>query len=373
MALVLNEDQSFIQATAAEFCASQAPTTAFRALRENPGPAGYDLDTWQAMVELGWTGITLPEAVGGTDFGWQAMGTILEQTGRHLSASPLLSSVVLGSSALALSSNRALADALLPEVVEGKIRLALALEESPHHQPYGAALTATASGDAVQLKGEKRFVIDGGSAEQIIVVARESGTPGDRDGLGLYLVPREAGITATAEKLADYRAYARLTIDATVDASQRLGDADLLDAILDRGRAALAAEMLGGAEAAFDQTIAYLKERKQFGQVIGSFQGLKHRAADLFGEIELARSTVLDALAALDEGRDDAALAVALAKAKVGEVLHAVSCEALQMHGGIGMTDEFDIGFYMKRARVQEQLLGNQTFHRSRYAALAGY
>ena len=124
---------------------------------------------------------------------------------------------------------------------------------------------------------------------------------------------------------------------------------------------------------AFDQTIAYLKERKQFGQVIGSFQGLKHRAADLFGEIELARSTVLDALAALDEGRDDAALAVALAKAKVGEVLHAVSCEALQMHGGIGMTDEFDIGFYMKRARVQEQLLGNQTFHRSRYAALAGY
>jgi alkylation response protein AidB-like acyl-CoA dehydrogenase len=373
MALVLNEDQSFIQATAAEFCASKAPVSAFRALRDNPGPAGYDEDTWRAMVELGWSGITLPEAVGGTDFGWQAMGTILEQTGRYLAASPLLSSVVLGASALSLSENRALAEVVLPQVVDGTVRLALALEESPHHQPYGAALTATASGDAVQLKGEKRFVMDGGSAEQIIVVARESGAPGDRDGLGLYLVPREAGISAVAEKLADCRAYARLTIEATVPASQRLGGAELLDAVLDRGRAALAAEMLGAAQAAFDQTIAYLKERKQFGQVIGSFQALKHRAADLFGEIELARSTVLDALSALDEGRDDAALAVSLAKAKMGEVLHAVSCEALQMHGGIGMTDEFDIGFFMKRARVQEALLGNQAFHRSRYAALAGY
>ena len=245
MALVLNEDQSFIQATAAEFCASKAPTTAFRALRENPGPAGYDLETWEAMVELGWTGITLPEAVGGTEFGWQAMGTILEQTGRHLSASPLLSSVVLGSSALALSSNRTLADALLPEVVEGKIRLALALEESPHHQPYGTAphgdgqrrCRAPEGGEALcHRRRQRRANHCSGPGKR---------RPRDREGLSLYLVPREAGVTATAEKLADYRAYARLTIDATVDASQRLGDADLLDAVLDRGRAALAAEMLG--------------------------------------------------------------------------------------------------------------------------------
>ena len=379
MALVLDEDQSMIRDTAREFCTSRAPVAQLRKLRDSADPLGYSADTWKEMVDLGWAGIVLPEEHGGTGFGWQALGVILEQTGRQLTASPLFASVALGAGAVLLGGSETQKAALLPEIAEGRRTLALALEETPHHSPLGSTLTARADGDGFVLDGHKQFVLDGHSADTLVVVARTSGHPGDRDGLTLLLVDGDAeGVTRTRTITADSRNAARIDFAGVrVPAGAVLGSvdagADVLEPVLDRGRICLAAEMLGSAEEAFERTVAYLQERKQFGTLIGSFQGLKHRAADTFTELQLARSTVLDALTALDEGRDDIPLVASLAKARMSETLNLVTREAIQMHGGIGMTDEYEIGFFIKRARVTEQALGNAAFHRDRYAELAGY
>jgi acyl-CoA dehydrogenase len=379
MALVLDEDQTMIRDTAREFCNSRAPVAQLRSLRDNADPLGYSADTWKEMVDLGWAGIVLPEEHGGTGFGWQALGVILEQTGRQLTASPLFASVALGAGAILQGGSEAQKAALLPEIAEGRRTLALALEETPHHAPLGSALAARAEGDGFVLDGHKQFVLDGHSADTLVVVARTSGQPGDRDGLTLLLVDGDAeGVTRTRTIMADSRNAARIDFAGVrVSADAVLGKvdagADVLEPVLDRGRICLAAEMLGSAEEAFERTVAYLQERKQFGTLIGSFQGLKHRAADAFTELQLARSTVLDALTALDEERDDIALVASLAKARMSETLNLVTREAIQMHGGIGMTDEYEIGFFIKRARVTEQALGNAAFHRDRYAELAGY
>ena len=378
MALTLDEDQSLIQDTAREFCTTRAPVAQLRALRDRQDPLGWDADTWRAMVELGWAGIAVPEAHGGTGFGWQALGAILTETGRQLTASPLLATVVVGTAALLRGSGTQQASHL-PAIAAGERTFALALEEGPHHAPFAVATTARRDGDAFVVDGRKTFVLDGHVADVLLVVARTSGAPGDRDGLTLLLVPGDAaGVTRVRTHLADSRNAANLTLEGVrVPADAVLGTVDdgaaVLEPVLDHARIALAAEMLGTAEEAFARTVSYLQERRQFGVVIGSFQGLKHRAADLHAELQLARSVVLDALSALDEGRDDVAQLASLAKAKVGEVLHAVSNEAIQMHGGIGMTDEFDIGFYLKRARVAEAAFGAVRFHRDRYAALSGY
>jgi acyl-CoA dehydrogenase len=378
MALTLDEDQSLIQDTAREFCTTRAPVAQLRALRDRQDALGWDADTWRAMVELGWAGIAVPEAHGGTGFGWQALGAILTETGRQLTASPLLATVVVGTAAL-LRGSAAQQGAHLPAIAAGERTFALALEEGPHHAPFAVATSARRDGDAFVVDGRKTFVLDGHVAEVLLVVARTSGAPGDRDGLTLLLVPGDAaGVTRARTLLADSRNAANVTLeDVRVPADAVLGTVDdgaaILEPVLDHARIALAAEMLGTAEEAFARTVSYLQERRQFGVVIGSFQGLKHRAADLHAELQLARSVVLDALSALDEGRDDVAQLASLAKAKVGEVLHAVSNEAIQMHGGIGMTDEFDIGFYLKRARVAEAAFGAVRFHRDRYAALSGY
>lgn len=379
MALVLDEDQALIQDTAREFCTTRAPVAQLRALRDDDDPLGWSTDTWKQMVELGWAGIVIPEAQGGTEFGWQALGVILEETGRQLTASPLFATVALGASAVLLGGTDAMRSELLPAVADGRITLALALEETPHHAPYGSALAARKDGDHFILEGHKRFVIDGASADAIVVVARTSCSPGDRDGLSLFCVPAEAaGLTRTRLHMADSRNAANLEFKGVqVPATALIGSvdagADVLDPLLDRACICLAAEMLGTATEAFERTVAYLKERTQFGAVIGSFQALKHRAADAFSELELARSVVMDALGALDEGRDEIPLLASLAKARVGDVLNLISREAVQMHGGVGMTDEFEIGFFMKRARIVEQAFGSAAFHRDRYARLAGY
>ncbi len=379
MALVLDEDQALIKDTAREFCASKAPVAQLRKLRDEQDPLGYSPDTWKQMAELGWAGIVIPEAHGGTEFGWMALGAVLEEQGRHLTASPLFSTVVLGAGGLLLGGSESQRSDLLPKIAAGEVTLALALEESPHHSPYGTALTATQQGDGWVLEGHKQFVFDGHSADQLLVAARTSGKPGDRDGLSLFLVAgASAGVTRTRTTMVDSRNAANIEFSkVSVKDDALLGAvglaADVLEPLLDRARICMAAEMLGTMDEAFARTLAYLRERKQFGVVIGSFQGLKHRAADMFTEIELARSTVLDALSALDADRDDVPVLAALAKAKVGEALHTVSLEALQMHGGVGMTDEFDVGLFLKRARVQEQAFGGRAFQRDRYATLAGF
>ena len=381
MAMILNEEQTMLKDSARDFCANSAPIAQLRQLRDEDSATGYNPATWQAMVELGWAAVPFPEAYGGLDFGYKGLGVVTEETGRNLVASPLFASVWLCGTAINIGGSDAQKAELLPRIASGERLMALALEESHRHSPYGASTAATAAREGFVISGRKTFVLDGHVAEQLLVAARTSGQPGEREGMSLFLVDREAaGVAVTRLRMADSRNAANIELDGVqVGADALVGEldrgAEVLDPTLDIGRIGMAAEMLGGIQECFERTIAYLKEREQFGVPIGSFQALKHRAANMFCEVELAKSCVLEALTALDEGRgqDEVAKLASLAKAKVGETYNLVSREGIQMHGGIGMTDEFDIGFFIKRAAVSEQTLGDVSFHRNRYGELEGY
>ena len=381
MPMILNEDQNILKDTAKEFCTDNTPISQLRKLRDEESPDGFDRDTWQAMTNLGWAGIPFPEEVGGLGFGYKGLGVVTEELGRNLAASPLFASVWVGGTILNLGGSDSQKRDILTKVASGELLVALALEEAHRHNPYGIATTSTESGDGIVVNGSKTFVLDGHVADKLIVVARSSGDPGDRDGLTLVLVDRDAdGVSVTRTKMVDSRNAANVEFsNVSVSQNAVVGDAgmgaDVLDAALDIARIGLSAEMLGSAQECFDRTVAYLKEREQFGVPIGSFQALKHRAANMFCEVELSKSVVLEALTALDEGRPSSEIAIlaSLAKSKVGEMFHTVSREGIQMHGGIGMTDEFDIGFYLKRAAVAEQTFGDRYFHRNRYGELQGY
>ncbi len=381
MPMILNEEQNMLKDSAKDFCSNSAPIDQLRKLRDEENPDGFDRDTWKSMVELGWAGIPWPEEHGGLAFGYKGLGVVTEETGRTLTASPLFATVWTGGTLIHLGGSDAQKSELLPLVAGGQLLLALALEESHRHNPYGVATTASAKDDGFELSGEKTFVLDGNVADKLIVAARTSGNAGERNGLTLFLVDRDAGgVTVTPTKMADSRNAANISLkNVQVDAAAVIGEldkgADVLDPALDISRIGIAAEMLGSTQECFERTIQYLKEREQFGVPIGSFQALKHRAADMFCEVELAKSCVLEALTALDENRsaEDIAKLASLTKAKVGETFNLVSREGIQMHGGIGMTDEFDIGFFIKRAAVTEQTFGDVNFHRNRYGELEGY
>ena len=379
--MLLNEEQAMLRDSARSFCADQAPISQLRRLRDEDAAQGFDRDVWRGMAQLGWAGIPFPEQFGGLAFGYKGLGAVTEETGRTLAASPLFATVWLCGTALDLGGSEAQKAKLLPGICAGERLMALALEESHRHDPYGLASSARAEGDAFILHGTKTFVLDGHVADQLIVAARTSGAPGERDGISLFLVDRGSdGLALTRTRMVDSRNAANLELrglrvgrDALIGALG--GGAQLLDATLDIARIGLAAEMLGGARECFERTLGYLKTREQFGVPIGTFQALQHRAANAFCEIELAQSCVLEALTALDEGRDREEIAklASLAKAKAGEACGLAAREGIQMHGGIGMTDEFDIGFFLKRAAVCEQTLGDRNFHLARYAALDGY
>lgn len=376
MPLVLNEEQNMLKDAAKDFCASNTPIIQLRKLRDEKSETGFDTGTWQQMVELGWTGITIPEDFGGLGFGYMGMGVVLEECGRTLTASPLWATSVVGSSAILLGGSDAQKSELLPQVAAGELLLALALEETPHHNPYGSKTTATKSADGYTLTGSKTFVVDGHVANKLVVVARTAGNPGDRDGLTLVLVDRDAaGVNVTRTIMADSRNAANVTFDGAQ--GELLGvegkGADVLDKVLDAGRILLAAEMLGSIQECYTRTIEYLKTREQFGVPIGSFQALKHRAAEMFCEIELSKSVVMEALSALDDDAEDIPELASLAKARLNDTYNLVSSEGVQMHGGIGMTDEYEIGFFMKRSRVSEHTFGGSAFHRDRYGVLQGY
>jgi len=377
--MILNEEQNMLKDSAKDFCTNSAPIEQLRKLRDGNSPDGFDRDTWKAMVELGWAGIPFPEEHGGLAFGYKGLGVVTEETGRTLAASPLFASVWVGGTLINLGGSDAQKAEILPKIAAGELLLALALEESHRHNPYGISTTAKESGGSWQVSGEKTFVLDGHVADKLIVVARTSGKPGERDGLTLLLVDAKAnGVDITRTMMVDSRnaANVKLTNAPAEGVIGAVGKgADVLDPALDIARIGISAEMLGSTQECFERTVAYLKEREQFGVPIGSFQALKHRAADMFCEIELSKSCVLEALTALDEGRDAAEIAklASLAKTKVGETFHTVSREGIQMHGGIGMTDEFDIGFFIKRAAITEQTFGDVNFHRNRYGELEGY
>ncbi|MDP1989072.1 acyl-CoA dehydrogenase family protein [Phenylobacterium sp.] len=376
---VLNEEQSMLRDAAKSWVQEKSPVTAFRKMRDSGVELGYDADAWNEMAEMGWAGVIIPEEYGGSDFGYLSMGLILEETGRTLTASPLLASGLAAASALVLGGSDAQKSEWLPKIAGGEVVGALAVDEGAHHAPEKVALKAEKSGSGYKLSGSKSFVLEGMAAGLLIVSARTSGKPGDTDGITLFLVPGDAkGVNRKRLHLADSRGAANITFDGVeVGEDAVLGEVDkgypLLEKTLDRARAGLCAEMLGSAVQAFEITLDYLKVRVQFGQVIGSFQALQHRAAKMFTDLELARSAVEAALQAIDADTPDVPELVSLAKAKMGDVFHLVSNEMVQMHGGIGMTDAHDAGFYMKRARAAEAAFGNQGYHRDRYARIQGY
>jgi alkylation response protein AidB-like acyl-CoA dehydrogenase len=379
MALVLNEQQALLRRTAEEFFAAKAPVAALRALRDQRDIDGFNRQLWQEIVSMGWPAAFLPEQYGGLGLGFTELGVVLQASGRTLVASPLFSSVVLAASAILLGGNDTQKSSLLPRIGSGDLLVSLALQEGPHHRPHTAATVATPSDDGFVLNGRKVHVIDGHVADQLVVVARTAGGTHDEYGLSLFLVNRiRRGVSVTRRAMVDSRNMAEVNLqDVAVSRADLLGELNngsaLLGCVIDRGNIALAAEMLGSAQAAFERTLDYLKQRKQFDQPIGSFQALQHRAAKMFCEIELSRSVVLRALQAVDEDAQTLPLLASLAKVQVAETLRQVSDEAIQMFGGIGMTDEEDIGFYLKRARVAQQLLGDEHYHVQRYATLRGY
>jgi alkylation response protein AidB-like acyl-CoA dehydrogenase len=379
MALVLNEEQRLLQDTARDFLGSCAPVESLRKLRDGRSETGYAPDLWQQMAELGWASIILPEQYGGLEFGFLGLGVVVEESGRTLTASPLLASAVVGASALLLGGSQQQKETLLPEIATGKLTLALALEESHHHRPTHVATTAVKQGDNFVINGHKTFVLDGHSADQLIVVARSSGDNRASEGLTLLLVDRKtAGIDCKRTIMVDSRNAANISFDnVIVPADNVIGEVNegwsILEPVLDRGRVAIAAEMMGCALEAFERTIEYLKEREQFGVLIGSFQALQHRAAHMQSELELCRSVLLQALSTVDDAPEQLPLLASLAKARLNELVKLVTNEAVQMHGGIGVTDELEIGFFLKRARVAMQIFGDTGYHKNRYATLCGY
>lgn len=376
MALALNEETRMVRDTALEFFRERSPITALRKLRDDNDPDGFDRTLWRQMAELGWTGFLVSEDHGGSAFGVTGLGQVMEAAGRTLAATPLLSTALLGASLLELAGSSDQKDEHLPPLVAGERLFALALEETSRHAPTHIATTAVKQGDGYSLTGQKCFVLDGHIADVLIVVARTGGAVGDRNGITLFLVPADApGVKRTRTIMVDSRNAALVKLDgaAATVLGPVGGASDLLDTVLDRARACLAAEMLGSASEAFERTVQYLKDRKQFGVQIGTFQALKHRTAQMFCEIEVTRSTVVAALSALDEHANDAAALASLAKAKANDTIYLCGNEGIQMHGGIGMTDEHEIGFFMKRARVAQATFGDAAFHRSRYATLMGY
>jgi len=375
---VLTEEQSLLRDAARTWTQEQSPVSAFRKMRDSAAPLGYDPAAFAEMAEMGWTGVIIPEEFGGSAFGYLGLGLILEETGRTLTASPILASALAAASAIILGGSAAQKTAWLPKIASGELVGTLAVDEGPHHAPAKVAAKARKHGAGWLLDGSKTFVLEGMAAGLLVVSARTSGEAGE-EGVSLFLVPADAkGVKRHALKLADSRGAANVTFEGVeLGADALLGEAGkgypLLEKTLDRARAGLAAEMLGSALQAFETTLDYLKTRVQFGQVIGSFQALQHRAAKMFTDLELSRSCVEAALAAIDNDSPDVPELVSLAKAKMGDTLHLVSNEMVQMHGGIGMTDAHDAGLYLKRARAQETTFGGQAYHRDRYARLQGF
>lgn len=355
---VLTEEQTMLRDMAREWADNESPVTAFRRVRDSAPAQFFDTAAWQAQAEMGWAGILVPDAYGGAGMGYLSLGLVLEQLGRNLAATPL-AACAAATGALLLGGSEAQKAQWLPRIASGELVATLAVDEGPRFAPDKVA----ASVENGRLTGAKAFAAEGDSAELFVVAAAD----------GLYLVPAGEGVTRSPRHLVDARSHADVRFDGALAEKLDAGGEDLLSQVTDRATAAACAEMLGMAESAFAQTNDYLKTRVQFGQVLASFQALQHRMAKMFTELELMRSVVEGALEAIDSGRADVRQDVSLAKAVASETLHLVSREMIQLHGGIGMTDEHDAGFYLKRARVLEAMWGNAAWHRDRFARLGGY
>lgn len=375
--MTLTDDQRLLQDSVRPLMAEEgAIKKQLRHWRDTGCTDGYGTSFWKQFSELGLTGILIPEVQGGAGLGAVEAGLVLEEIGRNLTPSPFLTTAVAAVRALEGSAQ---AERWFPGILAGETVAALAVDEARHHDPARVALAARRQGNGFVLNGAKQFVVHGNSADVILVAARTGGSPGDTQGLTLFAVEKgAAGLDVDAATLADSSKAARLKFhDVLVDADAVIGEVDggwgPLSRALNAGRAGAAAELVGVAAGAGEMTFEYLKQRKQFGKLIGEFQALQHRAAHLYGEVEIARATALKAAQLLDAGDDKAELFVSVAKAKAARVSALAVQEGVQMHGGIGMTDEHDIGLYMKREAVLSELFGSPRFHANRVAELSGY
>ena len=378
MSFLLNEEQRQFSDSAQEFLSAKSPLSLQRQLRDTSSALGFEPRLWEEVIELGWTAAVFPESEGGLAVGYKGMGAVFEAIGRHVAALPLLSSIVLGGEIILQAGTASQKQTWLPSLMTGQQRLALAIDEQGRHDPHKIKTMATKTADGWLLNGDKWFVVDGLGATCFVVVAKVESTNGASE-LGLFLVDNAwTGVKTHATRLADSRNYAQLNlVNVRVTDDMCLGvgaDAEkALNTALDKARICLAAEGLGLLKEAFDRTNTYLKERIQFDVPIGSFQALQHRMARLYTELQMLESCVRAALSAIDSEQDDLALLASLAKARASDLCEKLMNEAIQLHGGIGVTDEFDLGLIVKRARVLQQSLGDGVFHRNRYACLKGF
>ncbi|MFL6721988.1 MAG: acyl-CoA dehydrogenase family protein [Sphingomonas sp.] len=374
---LLTDDQKMLQDTAASFLAEHGNIAKeLRHWRDIGCTDGFGHALWKQFAELGLTGIAIPESHGGLGLGATEAALVLEEIGRNLTPSPFLGTAVAAPRAIAGTAH---ADRWFPAILSGDAVLALAVDEGPRHAPEQTALEAKRQGNGFVLSGDKQFVAQGASADMIVTAARTGGSPGEREGITLFAVPKDAaGLTTDNLPLVDSSKAARLTFaDVQLDADAVIGDVDggwqPLSRALAAGSAGAAAELVGVAAGASAMTLDYLKQRKQFGKLIGEFQALQHRAAHLYAEIEIARASAFKAAQLLDEGDERAELYVSVAKTKAADAASLAVREGVQMHGGIGMTDEHDIGLFMKREAVLGELFGDVYYHRDRVARLSGY
>ena len=379
MALLLNEEQMMLRDSAQDFLGKQAPVSHLRQLRDSGNKDGFSRVLWQEIVEMGWTAILVPEEYGGLGFGFCELGIVLEETGRTLTPSPLLSSSMMGVAALLRAGSTDQKAALLPMLAGGESIFAVAFDETHRHNPDSVTSHAVAQDGRFNLSGRKVAVLDGHIADTLLVSARTAGSDSDSEGISLFLVPTNTeGVHIEPYEVLDTHHAANISFDnVQLGADCQLGPLNqgnsVLHYILDVGRLGQSAELLGVAQEAFERSLEYLKNRKQFGVAIGSFQSLQHRAALLFGEIEMCKSLVINALQTLDTGPDDLQEVASMTKTKLCETAALATAEAIQMHGGIGMTDEFDIGFFFKRSRILETFLGDRYYHLDRFALSRGY
>lgn len=374
---LLTDDQKMLQETAVSFLAEEGSIAKqLRHWRDINCKDGFGHGLWKQFAELGLTGICIPETQGGLGLGATEAALVLEEIGRNLTPSPFLTTAVAAARAIDGSQH---GDRWYPAILSGEAVLALAVDEGPRHAPERTALEAKRQGNGFLLNGEKQFVVQGGSADMIVTLARTAGSPGETEGLTLFAVPKDArGLEVDSLALVDSSKAARLAFrEVAVHADAVIGEVDAgwqpLRRALAAGSAGASAELVGLASGASAMTLDYLRQRKQFGKLIGEFQSLQHRAAHLYAEIEIARAAAFKAAQLIDSGDDRADLFVSVAKAKAADVAGLAVREGVQMHGGIGMTDEHDIGLYMKREAVLGELFGDVYYHRERVAALSGY
>lgn len=374
MTLVINEEQNMLKSSAKELLDLRSPISLMRKLRDD-NYNQFDSNLWKEMVEMGWTALTIPEKYNGLNFGYVGLGQVLEETGRKLTVSPMISTVLVSTTLISFSKNEVLKSKLFDEIMSGNKLCTLAHEESSHHNRNVDLSIVSKNKEKFILNGKKRFVIDGSISDYLIVSANSEST----GILNLIIVDSKSkGITFDNKVHMDSKIYSDISfsnVELSKDSflSTEEDGQKILDKTFDIACVGLAAEMLGNIQQAFEMTMQYLKEREQFGVKIGSFQALQHRSAIMFGEIELCKSIVLKALQSVDLDSENLAELASLAKSKLGLTAKLVTNEAVQMHGGIGVTDDADIGFFLKKTRVAQRIFGDSNYHLDRVAKFNNY